>query len=236
METLFQFALPLLAQVGRAQHRHALDFAPVEHFAGYQCAFNRFADTYVVGNQQPHGRELHGHEQRHQLVGAGLYGDVAKAAEGASAAAQLELQGIHEQLAGRVVAGLLDGRPREGGRPHGLGLQRQVDKGLVLLSTAQGAQAQGVGGGFGQHDPFTATGRDETAGVKLSNGSVHIQFFWLEPNRSALAANMVGHCSCSLGKRTTMKPSSSSLRLAWASLAFWLSVSWWGPSMNTAKL
>ena len=55
VETLFQFALPLLAQVGRAQHGHALDFAPVEHFAGYQGTFNRFADTYVVGNQQPHG-------------------------------------------------------------------------------------------------------------------------------------------------------------------------------------
>ena len=166
VEALFQFALPLLAQVGRAQHRHALDFAPVEHLTGYQGSFNRFADTYVVGNQQAHGRELHGHEQRHQLVGTGLHCDIAKAAERASAAAQLELQGIHQQLTGRVVTGLLDGGPRKGGGPHRLGLQRQVDKGFVLLTTAQGTQAQGIGGGLGQHYPFTATGRDETAGVK----------------------------------------------------------------------
>lgn len=69
-----------------------------------------------------------------------------------------------QQLTGRVVTGLLDGGPRKVAGPYRLGLQRQVDKGFVLLTTAQRTQAQGIGGGFGQHYPFAATGRDETAG------------------------------------------------------------------------
>jgi hypothetical protein len=49
-----QFALPLLAQVGRAQHGHALDLAAVEQFACDQSALDGLADADVVGNQQAH--------------------------------------------------------------------------------------------------------------------------------------------------------------------------------------
>jgi hypothetical protein len=55
VEALGELALPLLAQVGRAQHGHALDFAAVEQLACNQCAFDGLADTDVVGDQQPHG-------------------------------------------------------------------------------------------------------------------------------------------------------------------------------------
>ena len=100
VEAFFQFSLPLFAQVGRAQHGHALDFAAVQHFAGNQAALDGLADTHVVGNQQAYGALLHRHQQWHQLVGPGLHRDVAEAAERASATAQLELQGVHQQLAG----------------------------------------------------------------------------------------------------------------------------------------
>jgi hypothetical protein len=115
VEAIGELALPLLAQVRRAQHGHALDFAAVEHFARNQRAFDGLADADVVGNQQADRGLLQGHQQRHQLVGARLDCDVAEAAKGSGSAAQLELQRIQQQLAGRMVARLVDTRPGESG-------------------------------------------------------------------------------------------------------------------------
>ena len=203
MEALLQFALPLLAQVRRAEHGQALDLATVEQLAGDQRAFDGLADTDVVGDQQAHGVLLQRHQQRHELVGARLDGDVAEAAERAGTGAQLELQRIEQQLAGGMVARLVARRPREGGRPHGLALQRQIDQRFVLFATAERAQVQGLGVGLGQDDPFAAAGRDEAAGVKLGGRCVHVLLFFAAPNRSALVAKMSGHVRVSLGKRTT---------------------------------
>ena len=181
VEAVFQFALPLLAQVRRAQHCHAVYFTSVEHLAGNQCAFDGFADTYVIGNQQPNSGLFQGHEQRHQLVSTGLHGNVAKAAERARPAAQLELQGVHQQLAGRVIARLGNDGPGESGWADGLKLQRQVNQGLVLLAATQRAQAQGVGSGFGQHYPFAATGRNKAAGIKVDLQLTSLHSFGSQP-------------------------------------------------------
>jgi hypothetical protein len=64
------------------------------------------ADTDVVGDEQAHRIELERHEQRHELVGARLDGDLAEAAERAGAAPQRQQQRVAQELR-RVVAGLV---------------------------------------------------------------------------------------------------------------------------------
>ena len=97
--------------MGRTEDRQAGDLATVDQFANDERRLDGLADADVVGNQQAHDFLLECHQQRHELVGARLDGDVAEAAKRAGASAQLELQRVAQQLPGGVVGSLGDGRP-----------------------------------------------------------------------------------------------------------------------------
>ena len=106
VEARFELGDPLVDQVRRAQHGEALDLAAVEQLARDERRLDRLADADVVGDQQPHRIELQRHQQRHELVGARLDGDLPEAAERAGAAAQRQQQRVAQEQR-RVVAGLL---------------------------------------------------------------------------------------------------------------------------------
>ena len=177
VEAVLQFALPLLDQVWRAQHGQAGDFAPVDEFAGNQPGLDGFADTHVVRNQQADGGQPQGHEQRHQLVGARLDGNVAKRAERPAARAQLEAQGIAQQQRCGMVAGLLGVGPGKRGGGDGLEFKLGDEGDDVFVRTAQGAQAQQAAPvalvGVGLHHPFAATGTHQVAGEVVKGVGGH---------------------------------------------------------------
>ena len=137
------------------------------------------------------------------MVGPWLDGDVAETAERARTVAKLELQRIEQQLAGGMVARLIDARPGEGGRLNGVAFQRQVDEGFVPFTAAQGPKVEGLRVGFGQDDPLAAASGDEAAWVELRGRTVHGFSFFGAPKRSAFLSKMSGHCRVSLPKRTT---------------------------------
>ena len=143
VEALLQLALPLLDQVRGAEHGHALDFAAVHQFAHDERGFDGLADADVVANQQAHGGQAQRHQQRHQLVGPRLHGDVAEAAEGAGAGAQLQAQGVTQQQRRAVVAGLGWVGGVELGRVQRLKLQFGQQRDDVVVSAAQRPQPQG---------------------------------------------------------------------------------------------
>ncbi len=163
VEAFGQFPDPLLDQVRRAEHGKALDLAAVEQLAGDQQRLDGLADADVVGDQQAHRVELERHQQRHQLIAAGLDADVAEAAEWPGAAAQRQRQRIGQQRGGFAVADVVGRRGVEMCRPD-VRFEFQVQPGGVGLGARQRAQVQGLGLAGRQHHPVTAAGADQAAG------------------------------------------------------------------------
>ena len=64
MKFVTKFRLPLFRQMGRAEYREAIDFGPVEKFAGDEDCFDGFADTDIVGDEQADWIEFQGEHQR----------------------------------------------------------------------------------------------------------------------------------------------------------------------------
>ena len=159
MELSGHVLAPLLAQVRRADHRHLADLATVQQLPGDQQCLHGFAQTHLVGDQHPRHLLLEGHQQRHQLVGAGLQGDVAEAAKRPGTGPELEHQGIAQQQ-GRTLGTAL-GRIRwlELGRAHIAALQGPVERGDLAVAAAQRAQLQYLGCFFsltlGKGNPLT---------------------------------------------------------------------------------
>jgi hypothetical protein len=54
-EFFAQRALPLIAEMRRAQHCEPSGKAPIEQLAGDHRRLDRLADTDIVGDQQAHG-------------------------------------------------------------------------------------------------------------------------------------------------------------------------------------
>ena len=69
----------------RAKHGQAADFATVHQLSHDEAGLNSLADADVVGDQQAHGAEAQGHQQRYQLIGTWLHGNVAERTEWATA-------------------------------------------------------------------------------------------------------------------------------------------------------
>ena len=75
VEVTAEFRHPLIHEVRGAQHRKPIDFPAIHHFPHDESGFNRFTDTDIVGDEQPHNLLPHRHQKRHQLIGAGLHGN-----------------------------------------------------------------------------------------------------------------------------------------------------------------
>ena len=178
VEALLEFALPLLHQMGWAQHGHALDFASVHQFPDDQRSLDGLANADVVANQQPHGGQPQGHEQGHELICTRLHSNVAEAAEGTGTGAQLQAQGIAQQQGCGVVAhlgrvGLLE----RGGLDGTELLQFRQQRDHVVVGAPKGAQAQGAGTvsqpGVGLDHPLAATGPNKVARQELGGDCCH---------------------------------------------------------------
>jgi hypothetical protein len=89
MEVPGEFRLPLVNEVGRAKNREASDLTAVVKLANNQAGLDGFADTGVVSHQEANRRLAQRHEQRHELVGTRLDGDVGKRAKGPGTGAKL---------------------------------------------------------------------------------------------------------------------------------------------------
>ena len=166
MEAGLQLADPLVDQVRRAEHGEAVDLAAVEQLAGDERGLDGLADADVVGDEQAHRVQLERHQQRHELVGARLDGDLAEAAERA------------RRRDGARGAARRAGAARRRGPPAGrasgrgkvavgdrLGLEREVDERLVFLGARDRAHAQRLGVASRQDDPLAAAGADEAPGA-----------------------------------------------------------------------
>ncbi len=126
----------------RAEHGKAVDFAAVPQFTGDESGFDGFSDAHVVGDEEANGGLPERHEKRDQLIGAGFDGDVGEGPERSGTGAELELQGVPQELCGRVVSwhrrvGL---RKRGGSWRHKL--QARDQRGDVLLGASEWAEAQ----------------------------------------------------------------------------------------------
>ncbi len=160
VEVRLQLAEPLINEVRRTENGSALDIATVEELARDERRLDGLADADVVGDQQAHRIELERHQERHELVGARLDGDLTGTSERARAAAEREEQGVAQEEC-RVVAGALGHtRPRKARRSHRLGLQREVDECSVFLRAGNGSHAERLGVAAREHDPLPTAGAD----------------------------------------------------------------------------
>ena len=113
VKLLCQFALPLLAQIGRAQHGQPSRHAAVQQLTSNQPSLDGLAHAHVVGNQQPHGLLSQRHHQRHELVGAGPHRKMAKRTKGRGAVAQQQPRRFHDQAHCRQILYVVRRRQRE---------------------------------------------------------------------------------------------------------------------------
>jgi hypothetical protein len=89
--------LPLVTEVGRAQHGQPADLAALPELAGDEPGLDGLADPDVVGDEQPHRIEPEGHQERDELVGARADGDSAEAAERGSSLAEEQASSLPEE-------------------------------------------------------------------------------------------------------------------------------------------
>ncbi len=152
----------------RAEDSEVSGFAAVEQLAGDEACLDGLADTNVVGDQEAHRVELERHQERHQLVRAGLDGDLGERAKRPGARAEAQPDGVAQQPAGSEVADAGGIRQVESG---GLdALERQVDPGCLVLGAAQRAKHEQVVGRFGEYDPFAVACFDQRADGKAHPG------------------------------------------------------------------
>ena len=157
MEFIAEFVAPLLAEVGRAEDSDAADDAAVEQFAGDHRGLDGLANADVIGDEQADGVEFERHQERDELVGAGLDGEFAERAEGAGAAAEAEADGVAEEQCGAERAGAFGvGRLVLGGL-EGPRFERFVDAGGVRGGRVDGAELDDAG--------FVREGREDDPGA-----------------------------------------------------------------------
>ena len=167
-----QLPLPLLGERRAAQHRQAGRVALLQQLGGGQAGLDGLADAHVVGDQQPDRLLPQRHQERDQLVGAGLHGEPGQRPERPGAGPETDPQCRAQQpgaYRGAHVAGVggLEGRRADL-------LQGGEDPGDLVVAAAERAQHKEPGWlGLRQHDPLAAAGLHERAYLerrKLSRG------------------------------------------------------------------
>ena len=81
----------------RAEHGERIDLAAVHQFAQDQAGLDGLADADIVGDEQARHLQAKRHEQRNELIGAGLEGELGGGTERAGTATQRQAQRIREQ-------------------------------------------------------------------------------------------------------------------------------------------
>src|SRR4051794_17771280 len=73
---------------------------------GDEEGLDGLSDADVVGDQEPDGVHLQGHEERHELVRPRLDGDLAERSERAGTRAETEPDRVPQEAAGQMIAQL----------------------------------------------------------------------------------------------------------------------------------
>ena len=163
-EMALQLFRPLFHQVWGAEHGKGIHLAAIHEFAQDEAGLDGLADADIIGDEQAQAGLSQGHEQRYQLVGARLEGDLGGGAEGTSAAAQGETQGIGQQqgAAAGGPPGIL--RQAEGGRFDGQRFQLGQQVNGIFLAAGERTQFQKLRLIGRQHDPFAVARTYEIPG------------------------------------------------------------------------
>ena len=157
-----QLPLPLLGQRRAAQHRHSGSVALLQQFRGDQARLDGLADAHVVGDQHPHGVLPQRHQQRHELVGAGLHGEPGQRAERSGARPEADPQRCPQQARAGGRSDVLRVGRLEGRRGDLLQLREHARD--LVVTAAQRPQHEEVRRlRLRQHDPFPAAGGDQRA-------------------------------------------------------------------------
>jgi hypothetical protein len=159
VELAGQFALPLLGQMRRAEHRHGADFAAIVQFAGDERGFDGLADAHVVGDEQSDRIEPQRHHERHELIGTRLDGDASETPERAGGGAGREPRRVAEQSPGPEVAEVASVRERKGGRLHRFDAGQDADH--LLVKSAHGPYEQRFVVRLRKHHPFSSSRSNE---------------------------------------------------------------------------
>lgn len=191
---------PLIDEVRRTQDGEAGDVAAIEELARDESGLDGLADANVVGDEQTHHVELERHQQRDELVGPGLDGDLSRGPEGPGAAAEREQEGVAEEGRRAVTRGLLQRRRGEGRLGDGFGLEPEVQEGLVFLGAGHRAHAQDVGVATVEDDPLASARADEGAGAELRGGHGVL------PRRRSSEAKGASQVPSDSSNATTSKP------------------------------
>jgi hypothetical protein len=138
-ELLAQLALPLIAQVGRAEHAQASDDAPIEQLAGDHPGLDGLAHAHIVGDQQPHRVEAQRHDQRHELIRSRGDRDVAERAERRRARAQAESGGVEQEARRGGIGDRARVGAGERGRLHLL-FERKEEADLLMVRAGERLQ------------------------------------------------------------------------------------------------
>jgi hypothetical protein len=96
---------PLVAEVWRTDHSHAIDLASVEQLAGNEPGLDGFSYANIVSDEQANQFLTKGHKQRDKLVSARLNRQIAETSKRPRTGAQLQPQGIAHKKARRLRAG-----------------------------------------------------------------------------------------------------------------------------------
>ena len=157
-----QLPLPLLGQRRAAQHRQAGRVALLQQLGGGQAGLDGLADADVVGDQQPDRVLPQRHQQRDELVGAGLHGEPGQRPERPGAGPEPDPQ-CRAQQPGAHRRAHVAGVGRLERRRADL-LKGGEHPGDLVVAPAQRAQHEEPGRfGLRQHDPLTAAGLHQRA-------------------------------------------------------------------------
>jgi hypothetical protein len=151
---MLQLTLPLIAQMGRADHRHPRDLTAVEQFTGDQRRLNRLPDPHIIGDQQAHRVETQRHQQRHNLIGARAKPQPPHTAERTGAAAQAQARRIAQQRPTLEIPHRSRVGRRKRRRAHIVLFERQEDAAHPGCAPAERTQQQQVIVLRGKHHPF----------------------------------------------------------------------------------
>jgi hypothetical protein len=168
MEAGCEFRLPLVHQVWRTQYGALRNLPTVEKLAKNESCFDGFADTDIIGDQQPHHRQTQCHQQWNDLVGAWFHGDVAEGTERTRAVAKFEVNGVAQEGGGLMAAVELRVGKRKCRRLNGGEFEFRKNQGDILFGASEGAQQKCVGFRAWLDNPFAIARTKEGAGSEIS--------------------------------------------------------------------
>lgn len=151
--------------MGRAQHREAPDFPPIQQFTGDEDRFHGFSYPHIVGDEEPNRIQFESHDERHQLIGARFHGDAAERPKGPGGSAGGQARRIAKEPTGKGIAQVAAAGQWKRTGLHGF--DGRNDAGGLLVQAADGTGQDEIVGGFGEHDPFATARMDQAPRFEL---------------------------------------------------------------------